>query len=167
MLSVHPTGSGSQTVPALHPGIHPVLEVDLAPWLVERVVEEAQAFQMTPVELAGALGVSELGASLLLSGDLALARYACVPNGDWVQDAGSMTRVCLRFLGISRNVSYLLDSHAEAVAWLQAQGHWHLFARANSSFRPLYDVARAEYDRRRAVKGDMGIDMGSDSGEQT
>lgn len=134
---------------------------------MERVVEEARAFQMTPVELAGALGVSELGASLLVSGDLALARYACVANGDWVQDAGSMTRVSLRFLGISRNLSYLLDSHAEGVAWLKAQGHWHLFSRANSSFRPLYDVARAEYDRRRAVRGGFSGDFGSDTGEQT
>lgn len=148
-----------------------MLKVDLDPWLVERVVEEARAFQMTPAELAGALGVSELGSALLLSGDLVLARYACVPNGDWVQDAGSMTRVCLRFLRISRNLSYLLDSHAEAVAWLKAQGQWHLFTRANSSFRALYDVARAEYDRRRAVKGDVGvatgIDTGIDTGEQT
>lgn len=175
MPSVHPTGSGPQTVPALHPGIHPAshptFQVDLDPWLVARLVEEARAFQMTPVELAGALGVSELGASLLLSGDLALARYACVPNGDWVQDVGSMTRVCLRFLGISRNVSYLLDSHVEAVAWLQAQGHWHLFTRGNSSFRPLYDVARAEYDRRRAVRGGFrdgyGGDLESDTGEET
>ena len=168
ILSIHPppipqADPGPQTVPAFHPASHPVLKVDLDPWLVERVVEEARAFQMTPAELAGALGVSELGASLLLSGDLALARYACVPNGDWVQDAGSMTRVGLRFLGSSRNVSYLLDSHAEAVAWLKAQGHWHLFARANSSFRALYDVARAEYDRRRAAEGCLGVD----SGEQT
>ncbi len=172
ILSIHPppipqADPCPQTVPAFHPASHPVLKVDLDPWLVERVVKEARAFQMTPAELAGALGVSELGASLLLSGDLALARYACVPNGDWVQDAGSMTRVGLRFLGSSRNVSYLLDSHVEAVAWLKAQGHWHLFARANSSFRPLYDVARVEYNRRRAVKVDMGIDMGSDTGEQT
>ncbi len=152
ILSVHPTGTGARSAPAS--------PVDLDPWLVDRVVEEARAFQMTPAELAGALGVSELGAYLLLSGDLALARYACVANGDWVQDAGSMTRVGLRFLGISRNVSYLLDSHAEAVAWLNAQGHWHLFSRANSSFRPLYDVARAEYDRRRAAKGCLGVDTG-------
>lgn len=155
IVSVHPTGPDPQSAPAS--------PVDLDSWLVERVVEEARAFEMTAAELAGALGVSELGASLLLAGDLALARYACVPNGDWVQDAGSMTRVCLRFLGISRNVSYLLDSHAEAVAWLKAQGHWHLFTRVNSSFRPLYDVARAEYDRRRVVKGDLGVD----TGEQT
>lgn len=163
MLSVHQAVPGPQMVPAFHP----VLKADLDPWLVERVVEEARAFQMTPAELAGALGVSELGASLLLSGDLVLARYACVPNGDWVQDAGSMTRVGLRFLGISRNVSYLLDSHAEAVVWLKAQGHWHLFTQVNSSFRALYDVARAEYDRRRAVKVDIGIDMEIDTGEQT
>lgn len=155
ILSVHQTDPGAQPAPAS--------PVDLDAWLVERVVEEARAFQMTPAELAGALGVSELGASLLLSGDLALARYACVPNGDWVQDAGSMTRVGLRLLGISRNVSYLLDSHAEAVDWLKAQGHWHLFTQVNSSFRPLYDVARAEYDRRRAVKGCLGVDSGEQS----
>ena len=159
ILSVHPTGPGSQTVPASHPAF----KVDLDPWLVERVVEEDRVFQMTPAELAGALGVSELGASLLVSGDLALARYACVPNGDWVRDAGSMTRVGLRFLGISRNVSYLLDSHAEAVASLKAHGHWHLSTRVDRSFRPLYDVARAEYDRRRAVKGCLVVD----TGEQT
>lgn len=121
------------------------------------MVEEAQAFQMTPAELAGALGVSELGASLLLSGDLVLARHACACNGDWVQDADSMTRVGLRFLGISRNVSYLLDSHESAVAWLKDNGHWHLFVQANSSYRPLYDVARAEYDRRRGLGGADGL----------
>ena len=71
-----------------------------------------------------------------------------------------MTRVCLRFLAISRNLSYLLDSRAEAVAWLKAQGHWHLSTRVDSSFRPLYDVARAEYDRRRAVKGCLVVDPG-------
>ena len=66
MLSIHPTSPDPQSAPAS--------PVDLDPWLLERVVAEVRAFQMTPAELAGALGVSELGASLLLSGDLALAR---------------------------------------------------------------------------------------------
>ena len=127
--------------------------VNLSSLLVEMVVQRAREFQMTPAELAGALGVSETCVALLMDGDLALARYSCACNQDWVQDADSMTRVGLRFVGIAGNLSYLLESHEAAVAWLKAQGHWHLMAQANSSFRPLFDVVRAEYDRRQARGG--------------
>lgn len=160
ILSIHPP-----PIPHADPGTQSGAgsPVNLDPWLVERVAEEARAFQMTPAELAGALGVSETCVALLTEGDLALARYSCACNRNWVQDAGSMTRVGLRFVRIACNLSYLLDSHVEAVAWLKAHGHWHLMTQANSSFRPLYDVVKAEYDRRQAwggVGGDAGQGVG-------